>query len=170
LAYVDRPGTSEGPTGAIGRLEYLRGSTLGFRNLIDYIARSPLETGGLRPRLHSGLRRARYPPKSDRPVATDHPTSDVHSAAFVDRPVQERKEKIGTNNPLDAAIGDLYVAVQNAEMASLLVPKPGEGSQHDARTRADGDVDATLRRARALGASNERLNEEIGPRIYQYLD
>jgi hypothetical protein len=35
-----------------GRLEHLRGSDLGFRNLTNYIARSLLETGGFRPRLH----------------------------------------------------------------------------------------------------------------------
>jgi len=56
LAYFDRPGTSNGPTEAInGRLEHLRGSALGFRNLTNYIARSLLETGGFRPRLHRGL-------------------------------------------------------------------------------------------------------------------
>ncbi|MBB2891029.1 transposase [Flexivirga oryzae] len=39
LAYFDRPGTSNGPTEAInGRLEHLRGSALGFRNLTNYIA------------------------------------------------------------------------------------------------------------------------------------
>jgi transposase len=53
LAYFDRPRTSNGPTEAInGRLEHLRGSALGFRNLPNYIARSLLETGGFRPRLH----------------------------------------------------------------------------------------------------------------------
>ena len=36
-------------------LEHLRGSALGFRNLTNYIARSLLETGGFRPRLHPGL-------------------------------------------------------------------------------------------------------------------
>jgi len=57
LAYFDRPGTSNGPTEAMnGRLEHLRGSALGFRNLTNYIARSLLETGGFRPRLHRGLR------------------------------------------------------------------------------------------------------------------
>ena len=36
LAYFDRPGTSNGPTEAInGRLEHLRGSALGFRNLTN---------------------------------------------------------------------------------------------------------------------------------------
>jgi hypothetical protein len=41
LAYFDRPGTSNGPTEALnGRLEHLRGSALGFRNLTNYIARS----------------------------------------------------------------------------------------------------------------------------------
>jgi len=56
LAYFDRPGTSNGPTEAMnGRLEHLRGSALGFRNLTNYIARSLLETGGFRPRLHPGL-------------------------------------------------------------------------------------------------------------------
>ena len=55
LAYFDRPGTSNGPTEAInGRLEHLRGSALGFRNLTNYIARCLLETGGFRPRLHPG--------------------------------------------------------------------------------------------------------------------
>lgn len=57
LAYFDCPGTSNGPTEAInGRLEHLRGSALGFRNLTNYITRSLLETGGFRPRLHPGLR------------------------------------------------------------------------------------------------------------------
>jgi transposase len=56
LAYFDRPGTSNGPTEAInGRLEHLRGSALGFRNLTNYTARSLLETGGFRPRLHPRL-------------------------------------------------------------------------------------------------------------------
>lgn len=56
LAFVDRPGTSNGPTEAInGSLEHLRGSALGFRNLTNYIARSLLETGGFRPRLHPRL-------------------------------------------------------------------------------------------------------------------
>jgi transposase len=57
LAFFDRPGTSNGPTEAInGRLEHLRGTALGFRNLTHYIARSLLETGGFRPLLHSRLR------------------------------------------------------------------------------------------------------------------
>jgi hypothetical protein len=56
LAYFERPGTSNGPTEAInGRLEHLRGSALGFRNLTNYIARCLLEAGGFRPRLHPGL-------------------------------------------------------------------------------------------------------------------
>ena len=60
LAYFDRPGTSNGPTEAInGRLEHLRGSALGFRNLTNYIARSLLETGGFRPRLHPALVKSR---------------------------------------------------------------------------------------------------------------
>jgi len=53
LAYFDRPGASNGPTEAInGRLEHLRGSALGFRNLTNYIARCLLEAGGFRHRLH----------------------------------------------------------------------------------------------------------------------
>src|SRR5699024_655970 len=56
LAYFDRPGTSNGPTEAInGRLEHLRGSALGFRNLTNYIARSLLESGGFRTQLHPQL-------------------------------------------------------------------------------------------------------------------
>jgi transposase len=56
LAFFDRPGASNGPTEAInGRLEHLRGSALGFRNLTNYIARCLLEAGGFRPRLHPGL-------------------------------------------------------------------------------------------------------------------
>ena len=56
LAYFDRPGTSNGPTEALnGRLEHLRGSALGFRNLTNYIARCLLEAGGFRPQLHPRL-------------------------------------------------------------------------------------------------------------------
>ena len=56
LAYFDHPRTTNGPTEAInGRLEHLRGSALGFRNLTNYIARSLLETGGFRPLLHPRL-------------------------------------------------------------------------------------------------------------------
>ena len=56
LAYFDRPRTSNGPAEAInGRLEHRRGSALGFRNLTNYTARSLLETGGFRPRLHPRL-------------------------------------------------------------------------------------------------------------------
>ena len=56
LAYFDRPGTSNGPTEAInGRLEHLRGSALGFRNLTNYTARCLLEAGGFRPHLHRRL-------------------------------------------------------------------------------------------------------------------
>ena len=52
LAYFDLPGTSNGPTEAInGRLEHLRGSALGFRNITNYIARSLLESGGFRSHL-----------------------------------------------------------------------------------------------------------------------
>ncbi len=60
LACFDRPGTSNGPTATInGRLEHLHGSALGFRNLTRYIARSLLETGGFRPRLHPSLVKSR---------------------------------------------------------------------------------------------------------------
>ena len=38
-----------------GRLEHLRGSALGFRNLTNYITRCLLETGGFRPQLHPRL-------------------------------------------------------------------------------------------------------------------
>ncbi len=56
LAYFERPRTSNGPTEAInGRLEHLRGSALGFRNLTNYIARALLESGGFRPQLHPAL-------------------------------------------------------------------------------------------------------------------
>ena len=40
------PGISNGPTEALDRrLEHVRGSALGFRNLTNYITRSLLETG-----------------------------------------------------------------------------------------------------------------------------
>ena len=56
LAYFDHPHTSNGPTEAInGRLEHLRGSALGFRNLTHYITRCLLETGGFKPQLHPQL-------------------------------------------------------------------------------------------------------------------
>jgi len=57
LAFYDRPGTSNGPTEAInGRLEHLRGSALGIRNLTNYAARSLLESGGFRNQLHPRMR------------------------------------------------------------------------------------------------------------------
>lgn len=57
LVFFTRPGTSHGPTEAIsGKIEHLRGSALGFRNLTHYIARSLLESGGFRPTLHSQSR------------------------------------------------------------------------------------------------------------------
>ena len=53
LTYSTRPGTSNGPTEARnGRPEHLRGNALGFRKLTHYIARSLLEAGGFRSRLH----------------------------------------------------------------------------------------------------------------------
>lgn len=57
LAFFGRPGTINGPTEANNaRLEHLRGSALGFRNLTNYIARSFLEIGGFRPLLQPRLR------------------------------------------------------------------------------------------------------------------
>src|SRR5699024_6880200 len=57
LAYFDHLGTSNGPTEAInGRVEHLRGTALGFRNLTHYITRALLDTGGFRPKIHSFLR------------------------------------------------------------------------------------------------------------------
>jgi transposase len=62
LAYFDRPGANNGLTEAIsGRLEHLRGSARGFRNLTNYIARSLLEAGGFRPQLHPRSSRAAKP-------------------------------------------------------------------------------------------------------------
>lgn len=56
LAFFDHPGSSNGPTEAInGRLEHLRGTALGFRNLAHYITRSLLDTGGFRTALHPHL-------------------------------------------------------------------------------------------------------------------
>ncbi|GAA1352889.1 ISL3 family transposase [Falsarthrobacter nasiphocae] len=56
LAFFDHPGSSNGPTEAInGRLEHLRGTALGFRNLAHYIARSLLDVGGFRTALHPHL-------------------------------------------------------------------------------------------------------------------
>jgi len=57
LAYFDHARTSNGPTEAInGRIEHLRGTALGFRNLLHYITRALLDTGGFRHKLHSFLR------------------------------------------------------------------------------------------------------------------
>lgn len=57
LAFFTRSGTSNGPTEAInGRLEHLRESALGFRNLTDYVARCLLDSGGFRLVLLSQLR------------------------------------------------------------------------------------------------------------------
>ena len=56
LAFFDHPGTSNGPTEAVnGLLEHLRGTARGFRNIVNYIARCLLDTGGFRPLIHSLL-------------------------------------------------------------------------------------------------------------------
>ena len=56
LAYFERPGTSNGPTEAIiGRLEHLPRLSPRIPQPHNYIARSLLETGGFRSRLHPGL-------------------------------------------------------------------------------------------------------------------
>lgn len=53
LAFLDHPGSSNGPTETInGRLEHPRGTALGLRNLAHYITRSLLDTGGFRTALH----------------------------------------------------------------------------------------------------------------------
>lgn len=65
LAYFDRPGTSNGPTEAInGRLEHLRGTPLGFRNLTNYIARALLEPAASDPN---------YTLESDEPLSLRGP-------------------------------------------------------------------------------------------------
>ncbi len=43
------------PKPSNGRLEHLRGSALGLRNLTHYVTRALLETGGFRPQLHPKL-------------------------------------------------------------------------------------------------------------------
>jgi hypothetical protein len=43
-------------TGPAGLVDVVEGSALGFRDLMSYIARSLLEAGGFRPRLHPRLR------------------------------------------------------------------------------------------------------------------
>ena len=49
LAYFTHPGSSNGPCEAInGRVEHLRGTALGFRNLTYYRIRALLEAGGFR--------------------------------------------------------------------------------------------------------------------------
>ena len=52
---IPAPATGR-PEAINGRLEHLRGTALGFRNITHYIARSLLEAGGFRPRLHAHLR------------------------------------------------------------------------------------------------------------------
>lgn len=55
LAYLPGPAPATGPPRTInGRLEHLRGSARGFRDLNNYIARSLLQSGGSRPELHPG--------------------------------------------------------------------------------------------------------------------
>jgi transposase len=81
LAYFDRPGTSNGPTEAInGRLEHLRGSALGFRNLTNYIARCLLETGGFKSRLHPASCRAGLAPPPRRATLEGRESSIAHAA------------------------------------------------------------------------------------------
>lgn len=56
LAFLDREHSANGPTETInGRLETLRGIALGFRNLGNHTARSPLHTGGFRQAIQTRL-------------------------------------------------------------------------------------------------------------------
>ena len=56
LAYFTHPAASNGPTEALnGRLEHLRGTALGFRNIENYIKRSLLHTGGFKTKIQSYL-------------------------------------------------------------------------------------------------------------------
>ena len=67
LAYFDRPGTSNGPTEAInGRLEHLRGSALGFRNLTNYIARSPTRDRRIQTPTTPSIVKSRFSVRSSR--------------------------------------------------------------------------------------------------------
>ncbi|BAB98293.1 hypothetical protein WA5_0864 [Corynebacterium glutamicum K051] len=76
LAYFERPGTSNGPTEAInGRLEHLRGSALGFRNLTNYIARSLLEFRRIQTSTTPSSVKSRFRhPSSSRTTMNDVPT------------------------------------------------------------------------------------------------
>lgn len=57
LGCFDRPGTSNGPAAAIsGWLEHLRGTALGLRSLVKYVARALLDAGGFRLLMHAHLR------------------------------------------------------------------------------------------------------------------
>ncbi|GAB3897540.1 hypothetical protein GCM10027612_54040 [Microbispora bryophytorum subsp. camponoti] len=104
LAYFDRPGTSNGPTEAInGRLEHLRGSALDFRNLTNYIARSLLETGGFRPRLHPRLRRACFPAWRCRRRAALKSRSRIHSHG--EAPEIPSNHRHGIKRPQNASSG-----------------------------------------------------------------
>lgn len=85
LTFFDLPGTSNGPTEAINeRLEHLRGSALGFRNLTNYIAHSLLGAGSFRPALHPQLRRAHL----------ERVASDVTRDAFPTLPRELRKSSL----------------------------------------------------------------------------
>lgn len=53
LAYIQLPGTSNGPTEAIkGRLKHLRDTALGFRPPGHYMLSELLDPAGFRPLLH----------------------------------------------------------------------------------------------------------------------
>ena len=73
-----------------------------------------------------------------------------------------------TGSLQDQAIGDVLVAVQNAQVASILVPKPGGGSRQDAIAEAEAEVYAAVGRARALGVSDAALVEAV-PGVRPYL-
>ncbi|GAA4882656.1 hypothetical protein GCM10023203_37940 [Actinomycetospora straminea] len=98
LAYFDRPGTSNGPTEAMnGRLEHLRGSALGFRNLTHYIARSLLEAGGFRPQLTLIREESRYVSHHSADHGRDEPITNLPVSSAVDDPVDDHA--IGAAQP-----------------------------------------------------------------------
>ncbi len=129
LAFFDRPGTSNGPTEAInGRLEHLRGSALGFRNLTHYIARSLLEAGGFRPpttpstamspfRSDFGERSRRVEADQRHATAGSTPEEDEALKADLQTSVKDRSENLMI---VDLVRHDLGVT---AEVGSVEVAK-----------------------------------------------
>src|SRR5690606_31537325 len=145
-----------------GRLEHLRGSALGFRNLTNYIARSLLETGGFRPQLH-GSWDIWWGSRGEAASDQEHAEAVVVEVAVAagDAPVQLDDAVHGLGSSVGGAVGG-EVGQERVPPAAQRAAEPGDLGDRATGHGADqcfgslpalGQVCLAVGGAQVLGAS-----------------